>query len=46
MSPLADTPLATLLVAHPCIGEFLASLGSGRARRQPDAGAVAGAVAR
>lgn len=27
MSPLADTPLATLLVAHPCIGEFLASLG-------------------
>ena len=21
------TPLATLLVAHPCIGEFLASLG-------------------
>lgn len=27
MSPLADTPLATLLVAHPYIGEFLASLG-------------------
>ena len=27
MNSLADTPLATLLAARPCIGEFLASLG-------------------